>query len=318
MAQYLAKRLGMTVAVVLVVMTFLAAIVHLIPGDPVENILGPRAPAGRIAQVQEEMGLNDPVYVQVGAFLWNAVQGDLGRDFATNRPVTSLIANALPHTLVLAITALGLAFVIGIPLGVLAATKPDSLLDRVTSVVSVSFITVPSYVSGLFLLLAFPVALGVLPATGAGSLADPVDYVRHLILPASALAITWVGYFSRLVRASMLEVVGSNYIRVARAYGLRERLIHYRYGLKNALIPSVAILGVALGNLMGGAVFIEFIFSRPGLGKLALDAISQRNFPVLRGSILVIALLFVVANLLADLSYRFIDPRIRVEEKSSA
>ena len=317
MAQYLLKRLGMTLAVVLLVMLFLAGIVHLIPGDPVELILGPRATEARIAQVHEEMGLGDPVVVQIAAFIWNALQGDLGRDFATNRPVTSLIANVLPHTLTLAIASLGMAFVLGIPLGVLAATKPDSLLDRVTSLISVSFITWPSYVTGLFLLLAFPVALGVLPATGAGSLSDPVDYLRHLILPASALAITWVGYFSRLVRASMLEVVGSNYIRVARAYGLRERLIHYRYALKNAVIPSVAILGVALGNLMGGAVFIEFIFSRPGIGKLALDAIGQRNFPVLRGSILVIALLFVFANLLADLSYRFIDPRIRVEEKSS-
>jgi peptide/nickel transport system permease protein len=316
-AQYLLKRLGMTFAVVLLVALFLAAIVHLVPGDPVENLLGPRATQARIEQVRVEMGLDDPIPVQVGSFVWGAVRGDLGRDFATNRPVTQLIANALPHTLTLAIASLTMAFVLGVPLGVLAATRPDSLLDRMTSVVSVSFITMPSYVTGLLLLLAFPIALGVLPATGAGQLSDPAGYLRHLVLPASALAVTWIGYFSRLVRASMLEVVGSNYIRVARAYGLRERLIHYRYALKNAVIPSVAILGVALGNLMGGAVFIEFIFSRPGLGRLALDAISQRNFPVLRGSILVIALLFVVANLLADLSYRFIDPRIRVEERAS-
>jgi peptide/nickel transport system permease protein len=315
--QYLLKRLGMTFAVVLLVALFLATIVHLVPGDPVENLLGPRATEARILQVREEMGLDDPIHVQVVSFVWNGLQGDLGRDFATNRPVTQLIANALPHTLILAVASLAMAFLLGVPLGVLAATKPDSLLDRFTSVVSVAFVTMPSYVTGLFLLLAFPIGLGVLPATGAGSLSEPVDYLRHLILPASALAITWVGYFSRLVRASMLEVVGSNYIRVARAYGLRERLIHYQYALKNALIPSIAILGVALGNLMGGAVFIEFIFSRPGLGRLALESIGQRNFPVLRGSILVIALLFVVANLLADLSYRFIDPRIRVEEKAS-
>lgn len=318
MTSYLLKRLGMTIAVVLLVMLFLAVIVHMIPGDPVENILGPRATEARIEQVRTEMGLDDPIYVQVGSFVWNAAQGDLGRDFATNRPVTSLVLNVLPHTLTLAISSLVVAFLIGIPLGVLAATKPDSTLDRVTSLLSVSFITMPSYVTGLFLLLAFPIALGWLPATGAGEFSDPVNYLRHLLLPASALAITWVGYFARLVRSSMLEVVGSNYIRVGRAYGLREGLIHYRYALKNAVIPSIAILGVALGNLMGGAVFIEYIFSRPGLGKLALDAISQRNFPVLRGSILVIALLFVLANLLADLSYRFIDPRIRVEEKVSA
>jgi peptide/nickel transport system permease protein len=315
-AQYLLKRLGMTVAVVLLVMVFLAGIVHLIPGDPVENILGPRATERQIALVRAEMRLDDPIHVQVASFMWNAVQGDLGRDFATNRPVTSLLRNVLPHTLVLAFASLGVAFLLGIPLGVLAATKPDSLLDRTTSLLSVSFITMPSYVTGLFLLLAFPIALGVLPATGAGSLSEPTNYLRHLVLPVAALAITWVGYFSRIVRASMLEVVGSNYVRVARAYGLREGRIHYRYALKNAIIPSVAILGVALGNLMGGAVFIELIFNRPGLGKIAIDAIRQNNFPILRGAILFIALLFVFANLLADLSYRFIDPRIRVEEKA--
>jgi len=317
MTQYLLKRLGMTFTVVLVVMVFLAGIVHLIPGDPVTIMLGPRATESAIAQVQAEMGLDDPVYVQVGSFIGNAFRGDLGRDFVNNRSVTSMLAVALPHTLALAFSALALAVLLGIPFGVLAATKPDSLLDRVTSIVSVAFITPPSYVVGLFLLLIFPIWLGVLPATGTGDLGQPLDYARHLILPTSALAITWVGYFARLVRASMLEVVGSNYVRVARAYGLRERVIHYRYALKNAVIPSVAILGVALGNLMGGAVFIEVIFNRPGLGKLAVDAIVARNFPVLRGAILMVALLFVVANLAADLSYRFLDPRIRVEEKAT-
>lgn len=317
MAQYLLKRLGMTLAVVLLILLFLAVLPHVIPGDPVENILGPRATEDRILQVRQEMGIDDPVLVQAGSFIWNAIQGDLGRDFATNRPVTAMLAQAVPHTMALAFAALALAVLLGIPFGVLAATKPDSLLDRLTSVASVSFITMPSFVVGLFLLLLFPIGLGVLPATGTGNFSDPLDYLRHLILPAAALALTWVGYFARLVRASMLEVVGSNYIRVARAYGLRERAIHYRYALKNALVPTVAILGVALGNLLGGAVFIELIFNRPGLGNLALEAINARNYPVLRGSILMVALLFVVANLAADLSYRFLDPRIRVEEKAT-
>ena len=317
MAQYLLKRLGMTVAVVLLVTLFLAGIVHLIPGDPVELLLGPRATDEMIANAQEEMGLDDPIVVQVASFIWNAAQGDLGRDFATQRPVSMLVGNATFHTMSLAFLSLLLSVGLGIPLGVLAATKPDSLLDRVTSVISVSFITMPSYVTGLFLLLLFPIALGVLPATGAGDPSEPLNYLRHLILPASALAITWIGYFARLVRTSMLEVVGSNYIRVARAYGLRETVVNYRYALKNAVIPSIAILGVALGNLLGGSVFVELIFARPGLGNLALNAIDARNFPVLRGSILVIALLFVAANLLADLSYRFIDPRIRVEEQQT-
>ncbi|MFP4634703.1 MAG: ABC transporter permease [Nitriliruptoraceae bacterium] len=317
MAQYLLKRLGMTFAVVLLVTLFLASMVHLIPGDPIELLLGPRATDEMIANAQEEMGLNEPIWAQVGQFMWNAAQGDLGNDLANNRPVSMLVGNAAVHTMTLAFFSLFLSVALGIPFGVLAATKPDSLLDRFTSVVSVSFITMPSYVTGLFLLLIFPIGLEVLPATGTGDLSQPLDYLRHLILPAGALAITWVGYFARLVRSSMLEVVGSNYIRVARAYGLRERAVHYRFALKNAVIPTIAILGVALGNLLGGSVFVELIFARPGLGNLAVQAVEGRNFPVLRGSILVIALLFVVANLAADLSYRFIDPRIRVEEQQS-
>lgn len=317
MLRYLMQRLGMTIGVVLLVLFFLAGIVHIVPGDPAVLILGPRATEALIEQTRLEMGLDDPIWYQIWSYVSNAVQGDLGRDFVTNRSVVELVMNALPHTLFLALTSLAMALALGIPLGVLSATRPDSWLDRVTSLISVSFITVPSYVLGLFLLLLFPLTLGVLPATGVGDPSQPTDYLLHLILPATALALTWVGYFARLVRSSMLEVVGANYIRVARAYGIKERAIYYRYALKNAVIPTIAILGVGLGNLMGGAVFIEVIFSRPGLGRLAMDAIATRNFPVVRGSILFVALLFVVANLLADLSYRFIDPRIRVEEGSN-
>lgn len=314
MARYLLKRMAMTIAVVLLVTLFLGALIHIVPGDPATLVLGHRASEATIQEVRAHMGLDEPVLEQMAGFIAGAVRGDLGTTFFNNQPVTGMVANALPHTLALAVTGLGMSVLIGFPLAVYAATRPDSIMDRVTSVVSVSFITMPSYVVGLFLLLAFPVSLGVLPATGAGSLSDPLDYLRHLILPATALAVTWIGYFARLVRSSLLEVMGTNYIRVARAYGLPERAIFYKYALKNAVIPTVALLGVALGGLMGGAIFIEFIFARPGLGTLALDAINTRNFPLLRGVVLVVALLFVFANLLADLSYRFLDPRIRVEE----
>lgn len=317
MARYLLQRLGMTLAVIGLVMLFLAAIVHLIPGDPVSLILGARASDVLAERVRDEMGLNQPVLVQLWNFFLGVLQGDLGRDFVTRLPVTTLIANTLPHTIILALTSLGMAALVGIPLGVYSATRPGSWMDRVTGLISVSFITTPSYMAGLLSLLVFAVLLGVLPATGTGDLGDPLDYLRHLILPSFALAITWVGYLARLVRTSMLEVANANYIRVARAYGLKERQIYYRYGLKNALVPTVAILGVALGNLMGGAVFIEVIFARNGLGTLIFDAIADRNFPVVRGGVLVIAVLFVVANLIADLSYRWLDPRMRVEEAAA-
>lgn len=316
MGRYMLRRLGMTLAVVFVVVTFLGLLVHAIPGDPVSIIMGPRASPELAAKVREEMGLDQPLPSQIASYLLAAAQGDLGRDFVTNQPVTQIIFAHLPHTILLAFSALGLAAVLGIPLGVYAATRAGSMVDNATGLLSVSFITMPSYVTALFLLLLFPVLLGVLPATGAGDITDPVDYLSHLVLPSAALAVTWVGYLARIVRTSMLEVSGANYIRAARALGLHERLIAYRYALKNAIVPTVALLGVSLGDLLGGAVFVEVIFSRPGLGSLIVEAIADRNYPIVRGGVLIIALLFVAANLAADLSYRFLDPRIRVERSA--
>ena len=318
MAKYLLKRLVMTLVVVLLLMVFLSVLVHLVPGDPVKVILGPRASEELAQLVRAEMGLDDPIPVQVWHFAAGAFQGDLGEDFVSNAPVTQLIAEVLPHTMILAVSALGLAALLGIPLGVFSAARPNSVLDRLTALLSVSFITMPSYVAGLYLLLLFPLTLGVLPAVGAGDFGDPIDYLKHLVLPATALAITWVGYIARLVRTSMLEVMNANYVRTAHAFGLRERTIFYKHALKNALIPTIAVLGAALGDLIGGSVFVEVIFSRPGLGRLTVDAIAARNFPIVQGAVLTIALFYVAANLVADLSYRFLDPRIRVEEAAAA
>jgi len=316
--RYLLKRLAMTFLVVVLVMVFLSVLVHLVPGDPAKIILGPRATESLVATVREEMGLDNPVHVQVWDFVTGALQGDLGKDFLSRVPVSELVLEALPHTIVLAVAAIGLAALLGIPLGVYAATKPNSLLDRVTALVSVSLITMPYYIAGLFLLLLFSLHWRVFPAVGAGSFSDPFDYLRHLALPVAALALTWVGYIARLVRTSMLEVLGANYIRTARAFGLRERVVFYKYALKNAVIPTVAVVSVGLGELMGGAVFVEVIFSRPGLGRLAVEAIGTRNFPILQGTVLVIALAYILTNLVADLSYRFLDPRIRVEDTPAA
>jgi peptide/nickel transport system permease protein len=310
---YLLKRLGMTVLVILLVIVFLSIVVHLIPGDPVKTIMGPRASEELAQTVRKEMDLDSSVPAQVYHFASNALEGDLGQDFVSNVAVTKLIGAALPHTLILAAAGLGLAALIGIPLGIFASTRPNSMADRMAGIVSISLITVPAYVAGLFLLLIFSVQLEWLPAIGTGDFSDPVDYLKHLALPAIALALTWIGYLARLVRTSMFEVLNQNYIRTAQAFGLRDRRIYYKYALKNAIIPTVAVLGVGLGTLMGGAVFIEIIFARAGLGTLILDSIQNRNFPIVRGAVLVIAVLFVFANLLADLSYRLLDPRVRAE-----
>jgi peptide/nickel transport system permease protein len=311
---YLLKRFLMTVLVLLLVITFLSLLVHIVPGDPAKTLLGPRANPDLIAKTRAAMDLDKSIPVQVGNFVWNVLHGSFGTDVFTGRPINMLVGSALPHTLILAWGSLGLAVLIGLPLGVYSATHPDSWLDRITAIISISFITIPSYVGGLFLLLLFAVKLRVMPAIGLGKDGDVLDYIKHLILPATALAITWVGYLARLVRASLLEVLNETYIRAAMAAGLSQRLVFYKYALKNALIPTVAVLGVGIGNLMGGAVFVELIFSRPGMGTLIYNAIQSRNYPIVRAGVLVIAVLFVAANLLADLVYTYLDPRIQLDK----
>ncbi len=313
MQAYLLKRFFMTLLVLFFVSVFLSLVVHIVPGDPAKTLLGPRANPDLIAKTRAAMDLDKTVPVQVGNFIWQVLHGSLGTDVITGRSIGELIGNALPHTLILAWVSLGLAVLIGVPLGVYSATHPDSWLDRITAIFSISFITIPSYVGGLFLLLLFAVELKMMPAIGLGEEGNTGDYVKHLILPATALAITWIGYLARLVRASLLEVLNETFIRAAMAVGLSQRLIFYKYALKNALIPTVAVLGVGLGNLMGGAVFVEFIFSRPGMGTLIYKAIQGRNFPIVRAGVLIIAFLFVVANLLADLAYTYLDPRIKLD-----
>jgi peptide/nickel transport system permease protein len=260
------------------------------------------------------MYLDKPVPAQVFYFFTDAVRGNLGVDFQSQRSVTSLIGTALPHTVILALTSLALAGLLGIPLGVYAATHPGGWLDRITAVATISLITMPAYVAGLLLLLVFSVHWQLMPATGVGDLSNPAEYARHLVLPAIALAVTWIGYLARLVRTSMLEVLNERYILAARSQGVRERLIIYKYALRNAVIPTIAVIGVGLGTLLGGAIFVEVIFSRAGLGMLIYNAIQTRNYPVVRGGVLVVALLFVAVNLLTDFVYRAVDPRIRVVE----
>ncbi|MDD3828199.1 MAG: ABC transporter permease [Anaerolineae bacterium] len=312
MRTYLVKRLLMTILVLVLVTVYLTLLIHIVPGDPAKAVLGPRSNPDLIAKVRAAMDLDKPVWEQLGLALWRLARLDMGTDVFTGRAVQELVGAALPHTLILAWTSLALAAFIGIPLGVYSSTHPDSWLDRVTALLSISFITVPSYVGGLFLLLIFAVQLKIMPAIGLGREGDVMDYIKHLILPATALAITWVGYLARLVRASMLEVLNQTYVRAAMAAGLSRSQVFYKYALKNAIIPTVAILGIGVGNLMAGAVFVELIFTRPGMGSLIYSAIQARNYPVVRASVLVVAVLFVAANLLADLIYTYLDPRIQL------
>ena len=314
MLVYFLKRLLMTMLVLLVVMVLLALLVNIVPGDAAITLLGNRATPELIARVRSSMDLDKPVLVQVARFIWNMLHGSFGNDVFSGQPISRYIGASLPHTLILAWVSLGLAVLLGVPLGVYSATHPNSWVDRLTAIFSISFITLPSYVAGLFLLLLFAVELRVMPAMGLGKTGDTGDYIRHLILPAVSLAVSWVGYLARLVRASVLEILNETYIRAALAAGMHKRLVQYKYALKGALIPTVAVLGIGIGNLMGGAVFVEIIFNRPGMGSLIYSAISTRNYPIVRAGVLIVAVFFVAANLLADVAYTFLDPRIQLKK----
>ena len=292
-------------------MTLMFFMIHLVPGDPARILLGPRATPEMIADISMRMGLDQPLIIQLVKFLGNILKGDLGMDVISNRPVTAIVFGQLPYTLWLIFSAIFGAMLIGIPLGCYSALHRNTLADRISGVISVACITAPSFVVALYSLLIFAVTLKWFPSIGAGEKGDFFDQLSHLVLPAFAIGLAWVGYLSRLVRASMLEVMGENHIRTARAYGLTETTIIYRYALKIAILPTVTVIGVGMGFLISAAVLTEIVFARPGLGKLIIESITSRNYPVVMGSVLISTVLFVISTTISDLVNAFLDPRIR-------
>jgi peptide/nickel transport system permease protein len=309
--RYLASRLVTTVLIVVGAMMLLFALSVIVPGDPATALLGPQVTPEASRRFIVEMGLDQPIYKRLFVFFGNVLTGNLGTDIRTGQPVSTLVWSVIPSTFALTFAAILLAIVLGVPLGVYAATHRGSTLDNALAFMSVAFIAVPSFVIAIFLLLIFSIWLDWLPVLGSGRSGDWIDQGKRLILPTLALSAGWIGFIARLVRSSMLEVMGENYIRTARAYGISRRIITYKYALKNACIPTIAILGLGVGRLLGGAVLVEIVFARPGLGRLIYDAIGVRNYPVVQGSVLVVVVLFVLVNLAVDLSYSAIDPRIR-------
>ena len=311
MLLYFVKRIFLGILIISVAVTLMFCMIHLVPGDPARIMLGPRATPEMIADISMRMGLDQPILIQLMKFFGNILQGNLGMDVISSRPVTAIVFGQLPYTLWLIFSAIFGAMLIGIPLGCYSALHRDTLADRVTGVISVACITAPSFVVALYSLLIFAVTLKWFPAIGAGDKGDLFDQATHLVLPAFAIGISWVGYLSRLVRASMLEVLGENHIRTARAYGLTESTVVYRYALKIAILPTVTVIGVGMGFLISAAVLTEIVFARPGLGKLIIESITSRNYPVVMGSVLVSTVLFVISTTISDLVNAWLDPRIR-------
>ena len=307
MYAYLVRRLLSTIPVLFGVLLLVFSMLHLVPGDPVKMMLGEfQTSPEQIAKLQSQLHLDEPLPQQFGRYVWNALHGDLGTSIRSNKPVTKEIMDNLPATLQLALAGLLIAGVLGISLGVLAAIKQYSWVDAGSMLIALIGVSMPSFWLGLLFIFALSLKVHLFPATGGGDL-------RHLVLPAVTLGLGASAIIARLTRSSMLEVMRHEYVTTARAKGIRESRVIIRHALKNALIPVVTIFGLQFGQLLAGTVVIETVFGRPGIGRLIVDAILNKDFPLVQGIVLVVAISYVVVNLIVDLLYAFLDPRIRYD-----
>jgi peptide/nickel transport system permease protein len=309
--RYIVQRLLLALVVVLGVSFVVFLIIHLVPGDPARVILGVQANEENVAALQERLGLNRPFHEQYVSWLWGIVNGDFGQSLITRQPVGPQLAQRLPATLQLAAAALILGMLIAFPAGIISALKPGSKLDVFTSFVSQLGVTVPDFWMGIMLILLFSLTLGWLPSRGYTPMSEGfVPWLRHIIMPATTLGVISGSIQTRFIRSAMLEVMNQNYIRTARAKGLTERLVILRHALRNAMITIVTIIGLQITALLSAVVVVEVVFGWPGLGRLALDSVLDRDYPVVQGTVLVIAVLLTLVNLAVDLIYFFLDPRI--------
>ncbi len=304
MGRYILQRLLATIPVLLGVTIAVFSMLHLVPGDPLQMMLGEfQTSPEQLAILEAQLHLDEPLPQQYGRFLLGAVQGDLGYSIRSKRSVTTMIMENLPATLELTFAGLGVALVLGVTFGVIAAVRQNSWIDVTSMVIAGVGVSMPSFWLGIMLIFAFSLRLGWLPATGGGDL-------QHLILPALALGLGASAIIARLTRSTMLEVLGQDYITTARAKGLRQNIVVVRHALRNALIPIVTILGLQIGGLLGGAVVLETVFGRPGIGRLIVRAILEKDFPLVQGIVLFIAVFYLLINLVVDVLYAVIDPRI--------
>ncbi|HKG24813.1 MAG TPA: nickel ABC transporter permease [Thermomicrobiales bacterium] len=305
MTAYIRGKLLSTVIVLFGVSLLSFMILHLIPGDPVQVMSGQTgASASDMEKLRHQLGLDNPIYVQYVNFITNALQGDLGRSIISRQPVSRMVLDQIVPTIKLTVAGMGLAIVMGVTLGIAAAVRPNSLLDSGIMIVATLGIAIPSFWFALLLIYAFSVHYHWFPAAGGQGL-------KPLVLPAVTLGISAAAVIARLTRSSMLEVMRQDYIGTARAKGLRERAVVYRHGLKNALIPVVTVVGLQFGALLSGAVIVETVFARQGIGRLAIDAILNKDYPLVQGTVLITATAYVLTNLVIDLLYAMLDPRLR-------
>ncbi|MCS5629574.1 MAG: ABC transporter permease [Pirellulaceae bacterium] len=310
MLAYAIQRITISILIVILAVTALFVMIQFVPGDPANVMLGPRATPELKEALRERLHLNDAFIVQVYYFFTGLLQGDLGVDLTSNRPVLGILIEQVPYTASLVASTL-LVTLLGIPIGTYAAVHRDGFFDQASGVVSVSLIAVPPIVIGLYLILFFSVSLQLLPAIGAGE--GFWEILLHLVLPTLAIGLTWIGYVSRLVRASMIEVLGQNHVKTARAFGIPNQRILRAYVLRVALPATITVLGVSIGFILSSAVIVEIVFSRPGIGKLMYDAVISRNYPVVMGTVLASTVFIVTATTISDLLNVMLDPRTKDE-----
>ena len=308
MHKFILKRLLMMVPVILGVVFVIFTVMYITPGDPASMLLGERARPEDIAKLREEMGLDNPFLVQYVSYIGRIIQLDFGTSYSTKRPVFSELADRFPTTALLAVLCVSLAIIVGIPLGILCATKHHSIFDNIASVLGLVMLSIPNFWLGLMLILFFSITLGLLPVSGFST-------PQHWIMPMLTIGLSSAGTFMRFTRSSMLEVVRQDYIMTARAKGQKESVIIIKHALKNALIPVITVVGLSFGVLLGGAVLTETVFAIPGVGNYMVQSIRSRDGPIIQGGVLLFALAFSFINLLVDILYGFVDPRIRSQYK---
>lgn len=314
---FLYKRMLQLIPTLLIVAIIVFFITRMLPGDPAAVMLGPQASAQDIAEYSEKLGLNEPLHKQFFDYLISLATFDFGNSLTYNRPIMDLIIERFPNTIILAVSALLIAVMIGVPAGIIAARKQNTIIDYSVTTLSLIGVSMPIFWLGVMLVLYFSVNLGWFPATGMGSLEEGFgNFIRHLILPSVALATIPTAEFARIIRSSMLETISQDYIKTARSKGLKEFKVINKHAFKNALTPLLTVIGLQFSGLLGGAVLTETIFSWPGMGLLIVDAIEKRDFVVVQSTVIFIAVIYVVINLIVDILYKVVNPKVNLDSNS--
>ncbi len=310
---YILKRILMTIPVMLVVALFVFLMLRLSPGDPAAVIAGDYATAEDVARIREQLGLSEPIFVQFAKWIGSLMQGDLGTSIFSNKPVIELIGQRIEPTLLLALTTIVFSVLVAVPLGTIAAFRAGSWIDRVVMLFSVGGFSVPVFVLGYILIYVFSLNLRILPVQGYRSPFEEglIPFLSHITLPTLTLSVIFIALIARMTRASVIEVLEEDYVRTARAKGQSEFKVLMRHALRNAAVPIVTVIGIGIALLIGGVVVTESVFNIPGLGRLVLDAVLARDYPIIQGLILFFSFIYILLNLLIDLTYTFLDPRIR-------